>query len=208
MVRKHLLYILVSLFGCIGGAHDLAAQSPTAAQAITSLKNNITATPGFQASFTMTQPQATSGTITVSGNKFAIVTDLLSTWYDGTTQWTLSPGINEVSVLTPTPEELSEINPLLLLNNITTQYYCSYITDGSRQRVIQLRAKSADNHIASAVVTIDVPSNLPTALKITTDDNNTFDINLSGVKKLNQVDAAQFRFNQSAYPGVDIIDLR
>ena len=47
----------------------------------------------------------------IQGDMFTISSPGLRSWYDGKTQWTYSSQIGEVNIITPTPEEVSQINP-------------------------------------------------------------------------------------------------
>ena len=57
------------------------------------------------------------GTIKMQDKKFCIETNDMTTWYDGKTMWTYAPSICEVNITTPTRQELTEINPYLILED-------------------------------------------------------------------------------------------
>ena len=65
------------------------------------------------------------GTIRMKGNKFALVTPDIRTWYNGSTQWTYMVRSKEVNLSTPTGDELESTNPLTLLRTYKKKFTAS-----------------------------------------------------------------------------------
>ena len=63
----------------------------------------------------MTPQSEATGTMCISGRKFQMQTEELTTWYDGTTQWSMMSGSNEVNMATPDEEEQAALNPATLV---------------------------------------------------------------------------------------------
>lgn len=83
---------------------------------------------GVQAKFALTVikdgavANVTDGTLWLKDEKFLLETDEMTTWFDGTTQWTYVPEHEEVNVGKPTEEELQSINPYALLTSYKKGY--------------------------------------------------------------------------------------
>lgn len=163
----------------------------------------------IEAVFTVAAPGVSNaGTMTIEGDRFRILTDDLSTWYDGKTQWTLSTSTMEVNITNPTREELAEVNPLLVLGSLSTHYNAEMAGSATGSYQIVLVAKQQDWPIASARVQVDATTWFPQAIDINTSAGQQFKITIKSIKKINKVDKGTFSFNPAAYPGVEIIDLR
>lgn len=148
------------------------------------------------------------GTITLSGNRFVVITDDLSTWYDGKTQWTLAKAVNEVNVSEPSREELAEINPLLILSSLSSNFNAEMAGSTAGAYEILLAARNRDAGIASARVKVDPLTWFPSEIILYTNSGEQFTITIKQIKNLKTVADNTFRFQPANYPGVEIIDLR
>ncbi|MDR0939878.1 MAG: hypothetical protein LBN29_11130 [Mediterranea sp.] len=76
---------------------------------------------GVEASFTVRAMRdgavegEDTGVIQLKGEKFLLKTTGVTTWFDGTTQWSYVTANDEVNVSTPTKAELQQLNPYTLL---------------------------------------------------------------------------------------------
>lgn len=68
---------------------------------------------GASANFSIsgTKTTATSGSISIKGNKFQARTPMAVIWFDGKTSWTYMKKSEEVSVSNPTASQLAAMNP-------------------------------------------------------------------------------------------------
>lgn len=150
-----------------------------------------------------------TGHLLLSGNKFAVTTDDLSTWYDGKTQWTYSKNVKEVTVTTPTVDELAEINPLVVLSGLSSKFNAEMSTAAaSGVYEIVLVAKASDSQISSARIAVDSRTWFPNRVEIITATGQKFTIVIKVIKNVKSVPESAFKFNRQAYPGVEVIDLR
>lgn len=152
----------------------------------------------------ITQP----GVLTIDKECFTLLSDDISTWYDGETQWTLSPSINEVSMTTPTQEELAEINPLLVLGEMSSRFNVELGNAGAGSYVLNLAAREKSNPISSATIVVDARDWTPTTLTILTSTGERYDITIKKVKNIEKTHVSIFRFNKKIFPDVQVIDLR
>lgn len=148
------------------------------------------------------------GSITLSGSRFVVTTNDLSTWYDGKTQWTLAPAVNEVNVSEPTREELAEINPLLILSSLSSKFNAEMAGTTTGNYEILLVARDKDTGIASARVKVNASTWFPSEITLHTTTGEQFTITIKSIKNLKTVSDSTFRYNPTKHPGVEVIDLR
>ncbi len=162
-----------------------------------------------QSTFDLHAPgMSQKGMITLHGNRFSVITADLSTWYDGKTQWTLARNVKEVNITEPSREELAEINPLILLSSLSSNFNAEMAGSGTGTYEILLVALDNKAGISSARVMINASTWFPSAITIHTSTGQQYDIFIKSIKNLNTVDPATFRYNPSAHPDVEVIDLR
>ncbi len=148
------------------------------------------------------------GTLTIDKDCFALLSDDISTWYDGKTQWTLSTAIGEVNITTPTQEELTEINPLIILGKMSTGFNVDLENAPTGTYILHLAAKDKSNPISLATIRVKAQDWSPTELIVMTSTGERYNITITRIKDLSKPTPDTFRFNKSSYPGVQIIDLR
>lgn len=148
------------------------------------------------------------GMITMHGNRFAVITADLSTWYDGKTQWTLAQAVKEVNVTEPSHEELAEINPLFILSSLSSDFNAEMAGSGTGAYEILLVARDNKTGIASARVSVNTSTWFPSAITLHTSTGEQYDIKIKSIKNLNSVTPETFRYNPAAHPGVEVIDMR
>lgn len=189
------------------GSTALMHAAETATSVLAKVVERVSAQP-VEATFTvMASGMTQSGSLTLSGDKFEILTDDLSTWYDGKTQWTLSKAANEVSVTHPTKEELAEINPLIILSTLSSQFNAEMAGAKPGSYELRLVARSKDSAIASALITVYSGSWNPGAIVVHTSTGEQFNILIKTLKNIKNVNNDTFRFNPRTHPGVEVIEL-
>ena len=69
-------------------------------------------------SFSMTaNGQTAKGTLKMSGDKFFLTLPNARIWYDGRTLWSLDSSTKEVNISEPMPEELAQVNPMIIISS-------------------------------------------------------------------------------------------
>lgn len=205
---KTKLSLILSLFLCIAFS---AVAADSAADVLNKAAAKFRAAKSVEANFTLTssaQAGLIKGTILMSGQKFRITAPQYVSWYDGSTQWVLNVPDKEVTVSTPTPQELQMINPVMVLNMFSKQYTPTLLKSPRTQRVLRLSAKQKNADIRQAVVTLDATTLLPLTITLTAANGTTVTVKLAGTKIGNALADSYFRFSPKANPGVDVIDLR
>lgn len=193
--------LLLSLASCFAeNANDLLKRA----------SNKIASSKSCDIAFSMSQPGSSvaNGKMTISGNKFYINTMQLTTWFDGKTQWTLVKANKEVNVTTPSNEEISQSNPLTIINGFQKRFNTQSLKAPAGQKVVKLTARSKSDPISTAVVTLSAKTLLPSALLLTLSNRQTVSVKISSIKLGNALPQSTFTFNAKKHPGVEIIDLR
>jgi outer membrane lipoprotein-sorting protein len=168
---------------------------------------------GITAHFTL-QGEADSGlfmqgSIKMQGKKFSIHTQDLTTWYDGKTMWTYAASIGEVNITTPTPQELAEVNPYLILDNYKHSFVVKELNSTQRgERLFHLTPTKRNTSINHIILTIATQEMAPIAFEITDNNNNTILVNITDYNNKAHLPASAFTFDKTLYPHADIIDLR
>ncbi|MDE7411771.1 MAG: outer-membrane lipoprotein carrier protein LolA [Paramuribaculum sp.] len=172
--------------------------------------SKISSAPSIEADYILSSVAdgSVAGTLVISGDKFKMTSPDITSWYDGTTQWTYVKSEQEVSVVTPTPEELAMVNPFIIINNFKKNY--SVKTENTQNNTVKLSftTKNKAAQIQMATITIDAASLLPKSIDLVMSDRRHVTILLSKINIGKKLPASFFRFDKTRYPNVEIIDLR
>ncbi|MDE6378665.1 MAG: hypothetical protein K2K72_07970, partial [Duncaniella sp.] len=144
------------------------------------------------------------GQLTVQSDKFTLSSEGMLTWFDGKTQWTYSPHIGEVNVVTPTPDELRQINPLKLVDSFASSYKATALSANK----VSLTPLKPGGDIVKAVVDIDPDTLYPRSVEITLSNRQTLVVRISSIRSVKPQPAGTFRFDKAKLPGVPVVDLR
>lgn len=149
-----------------------------------------------------------SGSLTVARECFTFSGEDIKVFYDGKTQWTYQPSEKEVSVTTPTANELAEVNPLAFLRNYQANYKVSMLSSTKTAYKIKMVSNRRSLYIRSAVVTINSSTWLPTEVTAELSNGGKLTVTVLSAVKGKKQTSDYFRFSTSANPGVEVIDLR
>ncbi len=193
----------------LGLASSLSA-AETADGMLKKAASAINGSNGLTASFTLDYgQQKISGTLKASGRKFAIQTSTSSTWFDGKNMWTYNVKNSETTLMTPSPQEVAEANPLTLVNSYSSSFMASFAkgqTKGSK--TIILTPKSKQSGYKSVHITIPDGSVYPSKLVIVPTSGQKVTVSISQVKSGQKLPDATFVYPKTKYPKVEIVDLR
>lgn len=172
---------------------------------------------GLQASFTATnfkkttEQGSTQGTIDIQQNKFKMQSPQMTTWFDGTTQWTMLAGSDEVNVTQPTAQELQTINPYSFISIYKNGYKASMSGinyNGKKCHNVRLTANDKGKSIQEMRIVIDPTTLLPLSIRIRQKDGNWLRLRVNQIQMGKKWDNNHFRFLEKDYPHVEVIDLR
>lgn len=205
---KHRIAILILTLISVA-SQAFAADNAAAILGKASAK--LRAAQSIKANYTLTSSAGAGivrGEMLLADNKFRITSPQYTSWFDGTTQWVLNIPDNEVNISTPTAQELQMVNPIMVLNRFSREYTATLLKSPKTQYVLRLTAKRKNSDIRQAVVTLSSSTLLPENITLTASNGTTVTIKLAGLKTGAKLADTYFRFTPSAYPNVDIIDLR
>ncbi len=211
--RHHIFKVLLKMccvFMLLGVAPLSAVAEQTAAQLVAASNAKIKQAGGITAVFNMSSGnQTTSGTLKTTGTKFVINTPGVATWYDGKSMWTYNAHTKETTLVNPTPSELAETNPLLLISSKLSQYTVSYAKKsqpGCQTVVLVPKTKGAP--VKSMHVSINKKTGLPEKLVAVPSSGATITVTLSSIKTSQKHSDATFVYPKAKYPKVTVVDLR
>lgn len=200
------LFSIVSLLMvalCVGAASSGGALLQRCAAKIKSA-------PSLSVTYTVSADGNTAeGLLVLQGEMFTISTPGMVSWYDGKSQWTYSDQIGEVNVISPTAEEVQQINPFAIVKSFSSSYSSEQVKSSSAGvTTLRLTAKNRKSDISSADVTINDKTLYPTRIVLTMSNRQKVTINIKNVKAGGKLPVSNFRFDVKRYPNVQVIDLR
>ncbi len=200
------LFSIVSLLMvalCVGAASTGGALLQRCAAKIKSA-------PSLSVTYTVSADGNTAeGLLVLQGEMFTISTPGMVSWYDGKSQWTYSDQIGEVNVISPTAEEVQQINPFAIVKSFSSSYSSEQVKSSSAGvTTLRLTAKNRKSDISSADVTINDKTLYPTRIVLTMSNRQKVTINIKNVKAGGKLPVSNFRFDAKRYPNVQVIDLR
>ncbi|MDE7027943.1 outer membrane lipoprotein carrier protein LolA [Duncaniella freteri] len=200
------LFSIVSLLMvalCVGAASSGGALLQRCAAKIKSA-------PSLSVTYTVSADGNTAeGLLVLQGEMFTISTPGMVSWYDGKSQWTYSDQIGEVNVISPTAEEVQQINPFAIVKSFSSSYSSEQVKSSSAGvTTLRLTANNRKSDISSADVTINDKTLYPTRIVLTMSNRQKVTINIKNVKAGGKLPVSNFRFDVKRYPNVQVIDLR
>lgn len=200
------LFSIVSLLMvalCVGAASTGGALLQRCAARIKSA-------PSLSVTYTVSADGNTAeGLLVLQGEMFTISTPGMVSWYDGKSQWTYSDQIGEVNVISPTAEEVQQINPFAIVKSFSSSYSSEQVKSSSAgMTTLRLTANNRKSDISSADVTINDKTLYPTRIVLTMSNRQKVTINIKNVKAGGKLPVSNFRFDAKRYPNVQVIDLR
>ncbi|WP_289770441.1 outer membrane lipoprotein carrier protein LolA [uncultured Duncaniella sp.] len=200
------LFSIVSLLMvalCVGAASSGGAMLQRCAAKIKSA-------PSLSVTYTVSADGNTAeGLLVLQGEMFTISTPGMVSWYDGKSQWTYSDQIGEVNVISPTAEEVQQINPFAIVKSFSSSYSSEQVKSSSAGvTTLRLTANNRKSDISSADVTINDKTLYPTRIVLTMSNRQKVTINIKNVKAGGKLPVSNFRFDAKRYPNVQVIDLR
>ena len=197
---------IIVLLTCLA-AIAVMAQSPS--QMLDQCVSAINASGGVTANYSISSSQGTStGTISMQGNKFRVVSPDAKCWYDGTTQWSWSPLTGEVNITTPTAEDLQMTNPIAAVRHFKANFNMKKAkAQTSKTYAIKLTPKKKDS-IKTLWLYFDETTSLLRTARFEMSDKSVYIIKITGYKH-KSLPASTFKFDKSQVPaGTEVVDLR
>lgn len=191
-------------------SHSAAPKAPTARQILDRTATELGKARNITAPFTLTaNGQTVNGTLKMAGDKFLLTLPQAKIWYDGRTQWSLDSSTKEVNVTEPLPDELAQVNPMVIIS-ILHKASTTQLLKGNASSYSLRLTPSPNRHLAftSAVLDINKKTYMPSHIVLTLDSGQTVTLKTGQINRTTNHPAATFVFNKRDYPGFAIIDLR
>jgi outer membrane lipoprotein-sorting protein len=150
------------------------------------------------------------GTLKMRGAKFYLKANGMESWYDGKTQWSYLARAEEVSVSSPTPEEVQAVNPYLLLSSYQSGYQYEYAgTLTYRGKQVHKVVLTPDKVTTVRRITVYVSTNYqPIYIKVENTQGKAAELYVTSYASGQNYPASTFQFDKKKYPNVEVVDLR
>lgn len=150
------------------------------------------------------------GILALKGECFYLECGGVKSWFDGKTQWSYVEQNEEVTISTPSPEELQSINPYALINSYETLFQYRYGTQHSikgktgNEIILTPRNKGS---IQSVAVFISADYH-PLYITVRLANGETQEFRILSYQTKQPYTDAYFRFDPKKYPNAEVIDMR
>ena len=149
------------------------------------------------------------GSIWVKGEMFVLECGGVKSWFDGQTQWSYVADNEEVTVSSPTPEEIQTVNPYALVTMYQKGFDYHFLglkmRNGKRGNEISL-VPNVQQDIRMFLLSIG-ENNVPYYIGVDMTNGHYEEFIVTDFKKETLADDF-FRFNEKLYPNTEVIDLR
>ncbi len=196
---------------------SLTAQSNQNAVKVLNNTINLLQKNAIQTNFELSVKEATTaktqkmnGSFLMHGNKFVLNTSEMNVYFDGKTQWSYLPDINEVSISNPTEKELAETNPLTLLQAYKSKSTIRFADKNTAKNayMLELLPKTTNTDTKKITVVINKASHFPQSIQMTDKKGTNSTLVLTQFKKGIKTNNNTFIFITKNYKDIEINDLR
>lgn len=205
-----MIRLITAIIALLAFAGQLTAETLTGRQIVDRVAEKITKSKAVTVNYTVTSPDGNSdGTITIKGDRFYLKSAPMTIWYDGRTQWTYSPSAGEVNITEPTPEELAQINPLVIIGTLRNTCEVRTLTAPKGSLRVELTPrdkKSAD--ITKAVITVNQSTMLPRDISLDMRSGTALKLTVNSADTTTDYPITTFTFTKAKCPQAEVIDLR
>lgn len=200
-----LLFLLVA-----GSLSDCEAQTNmTAPQVLSKTVNLISGSKGVEAKFKIyNSGYSGTGVITSTGGKFHVTLPDAETWYNGSDLYTLNKRTNEVTIVSPTKEELAESNPLNYVTGAASNYNVVFSTlKKAGKHVLELTPKKR-GEIKRVTLTVSGKNYSPEKIVVEPTSGQPITADILSFNTAFSPGTGEYVFNKAKYPKVEVVDLR
>ncbi len=210
--RFYISSLIVAMMISVSAAAQTKSATSVMNNMVNMLKNNA-----IQTNFGLVIKEAGStnlhkmgGTFLMKGEKFTFSTNEMKVYFDGKTQWSYMPDINEVSITNPREKELAQTNPLALLQAYSAKSTIRYFKNNSVKNAysLELIPKDKSSDISKIQVVINKNTYFPQSIQLADKKGMISTLALTKFQKGVKTDDKTFTFNSSIYKDIEINDLR
>lgn len=201
---KRIVFFILSFICCI--VCNAYGPDQILSDAVQKIKGN----PATSCKFTASGSEGSiRGDLLSDGARFNLQTQAGSTWYDGKNMWTSNPRTKEITLVTPSNQELAQVNPLAYLDGYKNIYnvYFSKRKDAS-DHLIVLNPKSKNGEIKAIEIGVSKKTLLPTHIYIRDRQDKLTRIEINTIKTGIKTDVSKYTCPVESMSGFEVIDLR
>lgn len=152
------------------------------------------------------------GSVVMKGNKFKVLMDGMEIFSDGKTVWNFDKSANEVTV-----NNLNESGSGMTPQRIFTNFYDRdfyYKMNGTKKvggrtiHEIELTPTDKTRPFHKVYVWVDKAANTIYSARFLEKSGGRYSYTINSLKPTSTLADAEFAFNKSKYPGVEVVDLR
>ncbi len=152
------------------------------------------------------------GNIILKGNNYKLNIMETETWFDGNSMYTYMPDIQEVMISDPVEDGSFMSDPSQLFNIYHEEFNYrllgEIIRNDRRLYEIDLNPVDRDHNFHTVKLFINKDDYFMNSAVIAGKDGNRYTINVTDYDDSIEVSDSYFTFNESDYPGVEVIDMR
>lgn len=188
----------------------IAAKSATAQEVVSRTATSVQKARNLKVSFALKVDNTnSSGSLEMSGDKFHLSLPKAQMWYDGRTLWALDASTREVNVSEPTPDELAQINPLVIIATLHRATTPTMVKQDAASYTVRLTPlKGQRLSFSTAQLTVNGKDYMPSLVTLTLPSKQTVTLTVKSIEKVKNLPASNFVFNKKSFPGVTVVDLR
>lgn len=194
----------------LGLATVVSANAQTASEWLKDAVKAVSEPPAVAADYTVSSPSGTTtGKLMMQKDCFKAEGPDVCMWFDGSTLWTLDTEARTTYISEPTQDDLTSINPVIILRSLPSSYIVSDLKTSDKHTArILLTAKAPGVQYTQVDIELDRQSKVPTKINAVSRDGIKITVHLTNFRTLKQQPQAQFRYNSKDHQGVELVDMR
>lgn len=202
MFKYKIFLIIIALSYSISG---MGQHDPKAKEILDKVASTYTSSKGMLIQFKGTQV----GTLWIKDERFVLDCGGVKSWFDGQTQWSYVKDNEEVTITTPTPEEIQVVNPYVLITMYQKGFNYRF---GGKKTIRGIQGDEIslipDNQQDIRKIILLIGKNfVPTYIGVDMQNGHYEEFIISNVENTELQDTF-FQFEEKKYPEAEIIDLR
>lgn len=200
-----LLCLILSGFIC-----SVESRAQTAQGVLSKAAGEVKGAKGIEVNYTISgQGKSLSGQLKAAGSKFYVKAGGMESWYNGKNLYTYNPNSKETTVVSPTPSELAEINPLLYLNSYASLFEAAFSQNKQTGKyIVDLKAKSRKAPVKKVTIFLNAKSYQPEKFVITSLDGSVATVTIVKSNYGAALSSSVFEYPKGRLPNAQIVDLR
>ena len=153
-----------------------------------------------------------TGKAYIKGDRFKLEMEAMHIWFDGETQWVFMKDANEVNISEPVGQEIAAVSPLALLGMYKNGYLLKAPESKTENNIpvyqIEMQPATGNKDFKRVTASINKKNYTVVQVVLTAVNGMQTQININRYNANYQFDDALFRFDKTAHPDAEIVDLR